>query len=737
VKRIRGALIAGLLLGSAPAMAAPTLVPPRRLDATPVPYPTDGHGDASVVLTLVVDAQGAVSDVHVTRGEPPFAATAAMAVSTWRFEPATKDDVPIPARITATVDFHAPPPPRPAPSESAAPLAPSPPLPPAPAPAPMTAPSPVTPEEPATVSVRGEREELDAIHIPRTETRFVPGAFGDPFRVVEALPGMAPWLSGLPYYYVRASPPENVGYSIDGIRVPLLFHVGAGPSMIAPALVDSVDLYPGAYPARYGRYAGAIIAGETTAPVTDRTRGEFSARVFDANAFAETPYDDGRGSVMAASRYGYTDLVISLVAPKYRVGYWDYQARVSHRVGGADTVSIFAFGARDELTYLGQPTFRVEYHRVDLRFDHPIDGGSLRVAATVGSDDTFTALQTSTGAGASAALQGPSGRVRAELEERVSPTVRVRAGGDFGVARFDVDDYNDVVHPAHTDFEAGIYTDAVLRPVRGVELVPGFRFDAYQARGQTTLAPQPRLATKIRISKDVSWISALGTAHQEPTEEVFVPAKLPDPVDEAPRDSFQASEAVEVRLPSSLRARVTGFASRLVAPSVSGGQRAEGVELFLQRDFTERLGGFVSYTLSRSDTTLGAATYESLWDRTHLLSVVLGYDLGGGWRVGGRFFFESGRSYTVLCPTPNCAPAQAGPPIYSVTDKIPPFFRLDARIERRWTFPGGQWLGATFECFNALDKAEPIGGNYSPESGLTIRMQSPIILPSFGLEGGL
>jgi TonB family protein len=725
VKLLLGAVAAALIVWSTPALASPKLVPPRRTDGAPVPYPPDGHGDASVVLTLVIDARGSVADVRVTQGESPFAEMAASAVRSWHFEPATKDDVPIAARITAAVDFHMPTAAKPAPPAPSATT---------PSPTPASATKPLVPE---AVTVRGEREELDTIHVPRTETRFVPGAFGDPFRVVEALPGMAPWLSGLPYYYVRGSPPENVGYAIDGIRVPLLFHVGAGPSVISPSLVDSVDLYPGAYPARYGRFAGAIIAGETTDPVTDRTRANFAARVFDANAFVETPYDNGRGSVMAAARYGYTGLVIALVAPKYSVDYWDYQARVSHRTWGNDTVSVFAFGAHDDLAYLGQQTFRIEYHRVDLRYDHPLAGGNLRVAATLASDDTFTALQTDTGIGASAALQGPSGRVRAELEDWVSPTVRVRAGGDFGVARFNVDNYDGVFHTPHTDFEAGLYADAVWRPVRAVELVPGMRFDAYQARGQTALAPQPRLATKVRVSQDVSWISALGVAHQEPTEEVFVPAKLPDPIDEAPRDSFQASEAIDVRLPSSMRARVTAFALRLVAPSVSGEQQAEGVELFLQREFTERLGGLVSYTLSRSDTTRGTVTSESLWDRTHLLSVVLGYDLGRGWRVGARFFFESGRSYTVMCPTQDCAADQFGKPTFTVTRRLPPFFRLDGRFEKRWIFSGGQWLAATLECFNALDKAEPIGGDYSPTTGVTVRSQSPIILPSVGLEGSL
>jgi hypothetical protein len=186
-----------------------------------------------------------------------------------------------------------------------------------------------------------------------------------------------------------------------------------------------------------------------------------------------------------------------------------------------------------------------------------------------------------------------------------------------------------------------------------------------------------------------------------------------------------------------MRARVTAFASRMVARSGAGEQRSEGVELFVQRDFTERLGGFVSYTLSRSDSVSGATTAESLWDRTHLLSVVLGYDLGGGWRLGARFFFESGRSFTVPCPTPSCAPNQPGPPVYTETRRLPPFYRIDGRVERRWTFSGGRWFGLAMECFNALGAAEPVGGSYSPGSGVTIRNQAPLLFPSFDVEGGL
>ena len=60
----------------------------------------------------------------------------------------------------------------------------------------------------------------------------MPGAFGDAFRAVDALPGVTPIISGLPFFFVRGSPPGNVGTYIDGVRVPLLFHLGAGPSVV-------------------------------------------------------------------------------------------------------------------------------------------------------------------------------------------------------------------------------------------------------------------------------------------------------------------------------------------------------------------------------------------------------------------------------------------------------------------------------------------------------------------------
>ena len=151
------------------------------------------------------------------------------------------------------------------------------------------------PEVPEEVDVHGTRREIGQTTLSATDVREMPGAFGDPFRAIEALPGVAPVVSGLPFFYIRGAPPNDNAYYVDGIRVPLLFHVGIGEGVIHPALIDRVDFYPGAAPAAYGGSAGAVINGQTRDPAAT-PHGEANVRLIDAGALVESPLDDGAGA---------------------------------------------------------------------------------------------------------------------------------------------------------------------------------------------------------------------------------------------------------------------------------------------------------------------------------------------------------------------------------------------------------------------------------------------------------
>jgi hypothetical protein len=88
----------------------------------------------------------------------------------------------------------------------------------------------------------------------------------------------------------------------------------------------------------------------------------------------------------------------------------------------------------------------------------------------------------------------------------------------------------------------------------------------------------------------------------------------------------------------------------------------------------------------------------------------------------------------VTCPIgPGCTLAQSQ---QHHTGTSPPFFRLDARVEKKWRFSNERWLGATLEAFNASDQGEVAGETFSPSKGFSPNQMNPIILPSIGISGG-
>jgi TonB family protein len=752
------------------AVTAPSgaIVPPRLVSAPEIPYPRGAEGDAVVVLAVTVGATGTVRAVRVIDGEEPFVGAAVQAAPTFRFEPATRDGRVLSATIRFEVTFRAPPKARPGDDSAPAARARRPGRSPAPgtesaastrsasgtgaAASNEATPSPNAPSaEAAEVVVHGQRSSPMARSMTRAEVRQLPGAFGDPFRAIEVLPGVTPIVSGLPYFYVRGAPPGNVGYFLDGVRVPYLYHVGLGPSVVHPAMVDRVELYPGGYPARFGRFAGGIVSGETTTP-RDDLHGEGNIRILDAGALVETGFAGGRGTVLVGGRYSYTAAILSLVAKDVALDYRDYQVRATYDVTPSDRIGIFGFGSYD---LLGQRQaggldvlFGSEFHRADLRYDHSFGHGStLRLATTIGFDQTRIAAQRN----ATDRLTG----ARLELYHPLSNRVTLRAGADVMVDAFgtsqqyyaDPDDPNtqryERLFAPRTDVAVGTYIEAVFDVHPRIELTPGVRFDAFTSGGTSASAIDPRLAARFKLSRRVRLVEAYGLVHQPPSFVIPVPGLAPASLDQGLQRAIQASAGAEVDLPyettvsasvfhnsfynmtdalSDTSAFQGGGAASSVLRALEQRARGEavGFEFFARRSLGAKLGGFLSYTLSRSLRSLSSDTFPSAFDRTHVASAALAYDLGKRWRAGARVVFYTGVPKTVtarglIVPPPGLHP-----------ERDPSFFRLDLRLEKRWLVGSRGYLSLVFEVLNSTLSKETIASQ-------TI---GPVTIPSIGLEGG-
>jgi TonB family protein len=725
-----------------------------------VAYPEGETREALVVLELVIDRTGAVSDVRVVEGEPPFADAALTAAKQFDFEPARRGGTPVPARIRVGIRF----------------------VPPKLEPAPERAPDPGAPEpEPRAIGeqrvprstsprieivVEGERPPPGRMTLGRAEVRELPGAFGDPFRAVEVFPGVTPIFTGVPFFYVRGSPPGNVGYFLDGVRVPLLFHVALGPSVIHPGLVDRVDIYPGGYPARYGRFGGAVVTAETTAPRRE-LRGEGNVRLFDAGALIEAPIAGGRGNVLVGGRYSYTAAMLSLFAPEVSLQYWDYQARGSFDLDSRWRLGALVFGAYDLFqSDADEASIGTQFHRLDLRAEHTPDPATrLRVAATIGLDRSAAEDPNSPDTSDSAILDDRLAGVRFELERRLSPGLLVRAGADvnlddYRISEVELNDDDSAgtapeVFYSRSDFMSGLRGDFVWEPERGVVITPGLRADLYWSGAHGAVAFEPRIAAEFAVGRRVTLAHTFGIAHQAPSFVVPIPGLVLSDLRDGLQRSLQSSAGVSVRPGSGFQIGLTVFHNvflnltdflgtwtlRERAFSRDEDERldirsmgqAYGLELLVKRPFSNRFSGYLAYTLSRSTRSLGGDHTVANFDRTHVVHAALAYDLGRNWRSGARFSAYTG------------VPAQHDDSDFDENDPLsllavpaerrgPPFWRLDLRLEKRWLIDRrGRYWAFVVEMLNStLNREVPF--LTCGADGCTGDPIGPVTIPSIGAE---
>ena len=172
------------------------------------------------------------------------------------------------------------------------------------------------------------REEVSRITLRGAEIQKIPGTFGDPFRVIQTLPGVASVVSLLPFPIVRGASPSSTGFLLDGTRVPLLFHLLAGPSVVHPEFIDEIQFFPGGAPAPYGGYVGGIVDGRTRRARPDERLLDFDVNLLQAGASSARRFPPLGATVTAAGRYGYPGYLLGLATNEVSLSYWDYQLRL-------------------------------------------------------------------------------------------------------------------------------------------------------------------------------------------------------------------------------------------------------------------------------------------------------------------------------------------------------------------------------------------------------------------------
>lgn len=757
--------------------AAPTpaeIRPPTLLQVVEATLPrgTTLETDVVVALDVSIRADGTVESATATpAGNPELERAAEAAALTFLFEPARLGEAAVPVVIRYEYWFAATEPAEPDPAPAA-------PLPP---PRALEA-EPVTADpEPileAVAEVEAPLREPTRRTLPRERLSKTPGARGDAIRAVELLPGVSRAPGGSNPILRGAAGHESTSF-LDGVEIPQLYHFGGITSVVHPALLEEVNLYPSNFSARYGRATGGIIEAKLRSPRLDAVHGMIDLNLIDSSVMVEAPFGDDLG-MAAAVRRSNIDLAFEAFVPDdagFDVVaaplYWDYLALAEYQPARHSRLRLFANGSRDELEFLfsepnqEDPTLRgelsgsLEYHTVTLAYDQKREAFSQAYQVSVGQDRLKQRVGEST-----AYFDGLRVAGRAEwdavLAEGLDGIVGLDFAGSFLTGAYrgsaapsmegSLDEGGATMGQIAIDDVAihqlspAMYSEFRWAPSDEWLWVPGIRLDYFEDLDALTV--NPRLSQRYTFAPDWALKAGVGAYSQRPVYYESI-AGVGNP-DIQPYHALHTTLGVERRFGEALTVDVGGFYKYLYERVVAteGGREphfendGEGRIVGLETQASLNHGpyyGQLSYTLSHSERR----DREEDWrlfdnDQTHVMNLAAGVDLGSGWDVGARFRFVSGNPTTPVVGAVFDGNSGVYRPRYGEhnSERDPAFHQLDLRVDKQFRIGSGS-LGGYLELMNVYNQENAEGYGYSYDYSERTRVTSLPFFPNLGLKGEL
>ncbi len=623
----------------------------------------------------------------------------------------------------------------------------------------------------------------------------VAGAGNDALKALQSLPGVARVPFGLGGLVLRGKSPRDSNVFLDGVEVPLLYHFGGLASFFPTSMIDSMELMPGGFGARWGRTQGGVVELRSRAPRIDRWRAGGEISLIDSQARAEGPL--AGGGLSFGLRRSYVDAVLAAAAPDLTLAprYLDGQlrwergdatrprGRVTALVFGSDDLLSFATAGDTPMDTGTALEYRSRFVRAALTWRREAGPWIATVTPSVGADEVSIQVESSGTTRRSVPVA-----LRAELERKWT-NGRVAGGLDSVATRYSYDILNqpppmpgmiksdELV--GRTGYrwatDLGGWAEGFYRFADGaLGIKPGLRLDHFGLSDQWVL--DPRLTVTHELPGGVTLATAAGLYHQPPAAVDLDPAwgnqdlrasssvqasvGLTAPVPGVPSSTvavtayWDRSDDLPVDAVSSATAQAQGGAQGGGAASISrelldeqfgsysyrentGRGRASGVEVLLRKR-TGPWTGWMSYTYGRAerrgDPRLDPAWRLYVLDQPHVLTALATVPLGA-WQVGARVRVASGNPITPVARAYYDADLQDYRPVDGplLSQRLPAFVQLDLRVDRSWQRPWGT-LKLFLDLQNATNRVNPEGVSYNYDYSRRDYTRGLPVFPSLGVE---
>lgn len=617
------------------------------------------------------------------------------------------------------------------------------------------------------------------------EIRRTPGVQEDVIRAVSVLPGVGVTTAGRNDLVVRGGAPFENLFVVDNIEVPNVNHFGTqgstgGPvSLIPIEFVKDAALSAGGFGVRYGDRTSSVTTIALREGNRERRATTLNLSATGFGAIAEGPLPND-GSLLVSVRRSYLDFVFNAVGFPFIPSYSDVTLKAVQRPTARDELSFLFVGARDRITFSNETA--------DDRFDNSTVLGSSQdqyiagatwkrllpagvLTTTLGRTwSRFDAAQrdSSNPPQQIFGAQSTEGEtsLRSDLTVQLSPRTELTAGliaKYAGALQYDITlpgqarlDQAGVPQPLRVDttfatYRQAAYVQTSLQLSDGLRLTLGARGDWYQfLRNTIRLAPRGALAWSL---SEVSTVTLAAGQYYQAPQPIWLVGDARNPQVLKPLRADQVVVGWQRLLRPDLKLQVEAYAKSYadypgrvyrpravlqpsgfddvsndipyglepLVPEATGSVR--GAEVLLQKRLSEvPVYGLISASYNRTRFRgLDGTTSRGAFDSPMVFNGLLGWRPNARWEFSGRV-----RSAAGLPTTPFTGDGRLDFTQYNQGGRLPTFFALDVRIDRRFVFRRSQ-LVTYLDVQNATSRK-----NIS-QIAWDARLQAPKANESIGL----
>jgi TonB family protein len=625
------------------------------------------------------------------------------------------------------------------------------------------------------VTARREVPQITERVLDAETIRYLPGTNGDVVRVVQNLPGVARPPLNIGQLIIRGMAPDDSGYTLDGGRIPLVFHFAGFSTVINGDALKEVAFLPGGYGVRYGRTLGGLVDLRTRNELTEKSRGIAEVDLFQTSIFVEQRVSE-KASLTVSGRRSYADAILNPLLSKgsstiRAPRYYDGLVRYAHKTSAGMWDALILF-SDDSFRFIGtesdeeavQLAYSTSFQKMRLRSDL-IAGKGWRV------ETSLIAGPERRGFGIA-----PAGEAREEtwagglrhewLRKRADGPIGIRVGLDAAATQFaflyDVPDFGVREEGSIVAFMPGGYGEVTTGWKTG-EIITGIRADAiFDENDYQTQTLDPRVGFRQEFAAQMRVKGNVGRYSQFPLAREVQPP--PDGVgnpDLQAERALQTSLGVEAAQGTRWVVEGTGFYHHLTGLVVGredafrfftgpppagpldarpyaneGVGRTYGVETLVKYT-DDRTLAWLAATWSRSFRQDREDEPEELlrYDQPVVLTALGSRELPKRWRIGARVRYGSGNPYTKVVNRVYDLDRRTFTPIFGPVDaeRLPSFFSLDLRVDKDYVYR--LWTLTTYfdiQNATAAKNLELMSWTYDYEQEDPVTTPPP--LPTFGFR---